>query len=99
MNDTPAALLGWAIGIGASAIGAIVALFGLVWNMRRQRAEDINAIVNQVRALELEVARNYVTRAEIREELQGVADRLETAVRNVESKLEELSRFIRERGR
>jgi Mg2+ and Co2+ transporter CorA len=99
MNDTPAALLGWAIGIGASAIAAMVALFTLVWNMRRQRAEDINAIVNQVRALELEVARNYVTRAEIREELQGVADRLETAVRNVESKLEELSRFIRERGR
>jgi len=99
MNDTPAALLGWAIGIGASAIAAMVALFTLVWNMRRQRAEDINAIVNQVRALELEVARNYVTRAEIREELQGVADRLEKAVQNVESKLEELSRFIRERPR
>jgi uncharacterized membrane protein YhiD involved in acid resistance len=99
MNDTPAALLGWAIGIGASAIAAMVALFTLVWNMRRQRAEDINAIVNQVRALELEVARNYVTRAEIREELQGVADRLEKAVQNVESKLDELGRFVRERGR
>jgi uncharacterized membrane protein YhiD involved in acid resistance len=106
MNDTPAALLGWAIGIGASFIAAMVALFGLIWNIWRKRAEDNNALVEQVRALQLEVARNYITRAEFRQEMQGVADRLEAGIAKVDgriqifdTKLDDLGRYVRERPR
>lgn len=58
---------------------------------------DNDAIVAQVRALELEVAKNYITRSEIKAELDLVVTRLEAGMTDLSRKVEDLNRYLRQR--
>lgn len=56
---------------------------------------ELRAMQQQMRALEMELAKNYVTRHEAQGQIDGVTRRLEDAIDGLRSEIADLNRFLR----
>lgn len=92
-----------------NVLAGVVALAALVVSLVRGRRDDLtgmrekidndfDAVVKQVRGLELEVAKNYVTRSEIKQQFDELGTRVDAAVTRLEGKIDALEIYLRTRS-
>lgn len=88
----------WITAIG-SVVAVLVSIVALSTSLRRASQKDTDennrALQMQVRALELDVARNYVMRAQLDQEITDLGKRLENLINNVAREVSDLNRWLR----
>lgn len=85
----------------ASFFAVLVASVSFMTSLRRARQdktdEAIDAVVKQMQALELDVARHYATKEQIDKDISDLGERLERQLQQLAAGLEDLNRFLRRR--
>jgi hypothetical protein len=84
----------------AAAIAAVgVSVIALIASLKRANQDalkdDLNALSQQMKALEIDVAKNYVMRPQMDQAISALGQRLENLINNVTREIAELNRWLR----